>query len=383
MRDPVTAPLARRTLLSLAGAAALAPSASFAKQLKRPEPAPPVYDRSIVIDAQGGVFDDGPFNADEKFRPALAEVLRTSGVTVVSTTVNEVGNGPDRFRSAVSNIADADRLFASNADLLMPILSGADIVRAKREKKVGLILNFQDTTPLETDPANVGLFRGLGVRIIQLTYNKRNLCGDGSLEVADAGLSDLGRQMIAEINAKRVLLDLSHAGRRTMAEGAAASKAPPAITHTGARALADNPRNSEDSTLKLVADKGGVCGVYMMPFLKPGVQPHSEHFLAHLEHFIQVCGEDHVGIGTDGGVPPVKLDAAYWEQQRKFVADRKAKGISAPGESGDIANVVMEYNTPRRLETLAFDLSKRGHSDARIEKILGANFARLFGEVWG
>ena len=383
MRDPFTsAPLARRTLLGFAGAAALAPSV-LARPAPKPAPPASVYDRSVVIDAQGGIFDDGPFNADEHFRPALAEVLRASGVTAVSITVNDVGNGPDRFKGAVSTIADADRLFTANADLLMPILTGADIARAKREKKVGVILNFQDTTPLETDPANVGLFRGLGVRIMQLTYNKRNLCGDGSLEPADAGISDLGRQMIAEINAKRVLLDLSHGGRRTMAEAVAATKVSPAITHTGARALADNPRNTEDATLKAVADKGGVCGVYFMPFLKPGEQPHSQHLLAHLEHFIQVCGEDHVGIGTDGGIPPIKLDAAYWEGQRKFVADRKAKGIAAPGESGDIANVVMEYNTPRRLETLAFDLSKRGHSDARIEKILGGNFARLFGEVWG
>ena len=374
--------IARRTLLGLPGAAALAPSA-LAKPPSKPTPLS-VYDRAIVIDAQSGFGGYDP--ADQPgapMRAELAEALRSSGVTAVSNTMGDVGNGPARFADAVASISAMHRTIAAQPDLLMPILAASDLARAKREKKLGVIFNFQDTTALETDPANVALFRGLGVRVIQLTYNKRNLCGDGCLERADAGLSDFGRQVIAEINARRVLLDLSHGGRRTVAEAVAASKGPCAITHTGARALADLPRNTEDSTLKALADKGGVAGVYLMPFLKVGAQPHAEDVIAHLEHFIQVCGEDHVGLGSDGGVSGVKIDAAYREALRKDIEDRRKRGVSAPGENPDVMTLVPEYNTPRRFETLAFDLAKRGHSDARIEKILGGNFARLFGEVWG
>jgi membrane dipeptidase len=375
------AQLARRTLLGLTGAALLAPGAAIAA--RKPAPVLSTYDRAIVIDAQGGFGGYGMGQPGDAPSAEIIEALRTSGVTVVSTTLGDVGNGPNRFRDAVDSIAAMNRTLATQPALLMPILTGADIARAKRENKLGVIYNFQDTTALETDPANIALFRSLGVRVIQLTYNKRNLSGDGCLERADAGLSDLGRQMIAEINDKRVLLDLSHGGRRTVAEAIAASKVSPAITHTGCRALADLPRNTDDAVLKALADKGGVAGVYLMPFLRAGTQPHAEDVVAHLEHMIQVCGEDHVGLGTDGGIAGVKVDAAYREALRKDIEDRRKRGVSAPGENPDVLTLVPEYNTPRRFETLADDLAKRGHSSARIEKILGGNFARLFGEVWG
>jgi membrane dipeptidase len=90
-----------------------------------------------------------------------------------------------------------------------------------------------------------------------------------------------------------------------------------------------------------------------------------------------------VGLGTDGSIPGVELNEAYWKKHRKFVEDRLKAGIASPGESPDVANLVPEYNDARRFLTLADDLAKRGWSAARIDKILGGNFARLFAEVWG
>ena len=101
---------------------------------------------------------------------------------------------------------------------------------------------------------------------VQLTYNNRNLAGDGSLEPANAGLSKLGRKTIERIEAEKLLLDLSHGGAKSMAEAAAYAKRPMVISHTGAKALTDHPRNTADETIKGVADKGGVVGVYFMIF---------------------------------------------------------------------------------------------------------------------
>src|SRR3546814_13487699 len=117
------------------------------------------------------------------------------------------------------------------------------------------------------------MFGTLGVKIIQLTYNKRNLAGDGCLESANAGLSDFGREAIAEIEKANVLLDLSHSGQRTQAEGIAAAKRPPALTHSGCRALVAFPRNTYDAEMNALAANGGVLRCYLHPFTSPQGQP--------------------------------------------------------------------------------------------------------------
>jgi membrane dipeptidase len=217
---------------------------------------------------------------------------------------------------------------------------------------------------------------------VQPVYNRRNVMGDGCLEPADGGLSTLGRELIAEINKLNILLDLSHAAPRTISEGIAASQAPMAITHTGCRALVDVPRNTHDRELKALADRGGVAGMYFMPFLRASGQPHAEDLIRHLEHAVNVCGEDHVGLGTDGFISAIKLDEKFAEFQRNFFENRQKAGIAAPGEAADVFNLIPEYNDPLRFYTLANDLSDRGWPERRVEKILGANFARLFAEVW-
>ena len=179
-----------------------------------------------------------------------------------------------------------------------------------------------------------------------------------------------------------MLLDLSHGGQRTIAEGIAASKAPPAISHSGCRALVDFPRNTHDAEMRALADKGGVFGVYLMPFLRPQGQAMREDLLRHLEHAVKVCGEDHVGIGTDGPVAGVTIDDAARKRQREFYEARAKLGIAAQGEAPDVFNIVDGYNDSARYDRVAQDLRARGWRQARIDKVLGNNWVRLFEEVW-
>lgn len=376
--------LDRREFLSSAAMAALvaspvaraaAPKRAFSEQ---------AYAKAIVIDAlggPGGFEPDAPPDAGLS-AAALADV-KASGVTAVNLTVSSVGNGPGKFEETVTTIAFSDAEIAKHPDHFVKVLTGRDLTAAKAAGRMGLIYGFQDTSPLDGQLDRLAVFYGLGVRIVQPCYNRRNLMGDGCLEPANGGLSTLGRELVAEINKLRILLDLSHAGARTQSEGIAASKAPMAITHTGCRALVDVPRNTHDSELKALADRGGVVGIYFMPFLRASGQPHAADLIRHLEHAVDVCGEDHVGLGTDGGISGIKLDEKYAQFQRKFYEDRAKAGIAAPGEAADVFNLVPEYNDARRFFTLANDLSDRGWSSKRVEKVLGANFARLFTEVWG
>lgn len=371
----------RREILAWAGAAAAA--LRWRPALADSGFSAARYRAAVVIDALGGPGDFDPNAADDA--PLSARALadaKASGLTAVNVTVNEVGNGPDRFLRTVGLIADMDREIATHPDLFLKVLRAQDLALAKSSGRVGLIFGFQDTSMLDGDLKRLALFQGLGLRICQPTYNRRNLMGDGCLENADGGLSRLGFEFVEEVNRLRVLLDLSHAGRKTIADGIAASKAPMAITHTGCRALVDLPRNTDDASLRALADKGGVVGIYFMPFLRSSGQPHAEDLVRHLEHAVNVCGEDHVGLGTDGQISGIEINDAFREFHRKSVEARRKAGVSAPGETDDVYTLIPEYNDPLRFLKLADDLVRRGWTTGRVEKILGANFARLFAEVW-
>ena len=131
-----------------------------------------------------------------------------------------------------------------------------------------------------------------------------------------------------------------------------------------------------------MADKGGVIGIYLMPFLVKGKAPSDEDLMMHIEHAIKVCGEDHVGIGSDLSITPHNVTDAYKKSHAEFVKGRKDKGIAAPGEDENIFMFVPELNKANRMELIGEKLLARGHKEARVEKIVGGNFARLMKEVW-
>jgi membrane dipeptidase len=168
-----------------------------------------------------------------------------------------------------------------------------------------------------------------------------------------------------------------------MAQGAAQATRPLVISHTAARALTDHPRNTADATIRAVADKGGVVGVYFMPFLTPDSQPTGADLVRHIEHVAKVAGEDHVGIGTDNGVLPKAIDEQTRRQNREWALQRMRAGIAAPGEGPEVFPMVADYNSLDRYRRLADVLSKRGWSVARLEKLFGGNFLRVYRDAWG
>jgi membrane dipeptidase len=339
------------------------------------------YKNAIVIDACGGVGREGrapdhPTLTNEE----LTEAKKT-GLTLINYTVGTVGSYANDFKETIDNIAWWDREIANHSDVLMKVTSGAQIDEAKRTNRVGIMFGFQDTTMYGENLDRFDLFHNFGVRIIQLTYNRRNLMGDGCLETGNAGLSTLGREMVAKMNERGCLVDLSHCGQRTTREGIETSKRPVAITHSGCTAIADMPRNKRDEEMKLLADRGGVIGIYIMPYLRTSGQVMADDLIKHIDYAVNVCGEDHVGIGTDGTTSSIKVTPEYKKAFADEIAERQKRGISAPGERPDSFTFAPDLNTTSRFEKIAALLSQKGYSDARIEKILGANFARLFRDV--
>jgi membrane dipeptidase len=341
------------------------------------------YRRAIVIDGLGG-FDDpyGPPDTTIIDPRAIAD-LKASGLTLSHFTVNTVGNAPDVWDKTIVTIAQIDRVIGDNPEVLIKVNTTSDIRQAKREGKSAVLYGTQDTSLVGADLDRLALLKGLGVRSVQLTYNLRNLCGDGSLEPGNAGLSMLGHATIARIEKEKMLVDFSHGGQRTIAEGIAATTRAPIISHTGCRSLHDNPRNVWDAEMKACADKGGVIGIYWMPFLVPNSRPSSADLVHHMDHVKNLCGEDHVSIGTDGVLSRTVIDDKSRTAQKKFYEDRAAQGIAAPGEGPDIFNIVADWDNIMRYRHLAGGLAKAGWTTGQIEKALGGNLMRIYAESFG
>ena len=340
------------------------------------------YDDALVIDALAGPIQ---FNIPQQTLPLTESVLehvRASGLTAVNLTVNvRATDDASAFANTRARIDAWKREIDAHLDVLTLARSLGDIHDAKTAGRLGIILGFQDTVPFEDDLAGLDDFHGMGVRIVQLTYNVRNRIGSGSLVPEDTGLTDLGREAVARMDELGIVVDLSHCGARTTLDGIRASTNPVGITHSGCRAVFDHPRSKDDETLRAMADGGGVLGIYLMPFLNPSGPPAAEDVLVHIEHALDVCGEDHVGIGSDQGIVPLDVSGDFPERFAAVSAERSRLGIAAPRE--DTIPFVPELNHPRRLETIAGLMESRGHSGRVIEKVMGANFMRLFEEVWG
>jgi membrane dipeptidase len=276
-----------------------------------------------------------------------------------------------------------DQTIRRNAHDLLKIQSADDISRAKAEGKIGVIYGFQNASMVGTDATRVDLFGNLGVRVIQLTYNPANQIGDGSMAPENRGLTPFGRTVIERLNANRIMVDLSHSGQNTCLDAARTSSQPVSINHTGCRALNNLPRNKSDEELRLVASKGGFVGVYFMPFLSASGHSTADDVVAHIDHAVNVCGQDHVGIGTDGSVTSVDDLEAYKMSIAKEVAARQAAGVSATGERADVFPFVLNLRGVNQFYDLAARLQKRGYTMTQIEKILGLNFLRYAKAVWG
>ena len=215
-----------------------------------------LYDESIVIDG---------LNVSNWNSPAVYQSLRASGITAINAT-SAVW---EDYREGLDQIAAWQHRFSQYSDILVPIKTTQDILQAKEDHKVGIIIGWQNASPIENNLKRLTLFHQLGLRIVQITYNERNLLGNGCYERRDEGLSHFGVDAIHEMNRLGILIDLSHVGDCTTLEAIEISEKPVAFTHANARAHFDHVRNKTDEALKKLAARGGVVGANAFPAFFP------------------------------------------------------------------------------------------------------------------
>lgn len=345
--------------------------------------------QSIVVNTSGSLGDPNlPSSRDAGgaepavITPRMIADARAAGVSAICMTFGHVFGEGDAYRFTIGDLDQWDACVQENAADVLQIRSTADIRRAKSEGRIGLVYAFQNSEMFGASTDRVEEFAQRGVRIMQLTYNGANLVGGGSLVAETSGLTEVGRDIIGAINHSKAIVDLSHSNRQTCLDAINASQMPVAITHTGCRAIADIPRNKSDIELRLVAEKGGYVGIYFMPFLTQGRNATRADLIAHLAHAINICGEDSIGIGTDSSFTPIDDMVRFKAEYTEVIMQRRAQGVSAPGEEPDIYPFVDDLLGTAQLSGLIEGLDQQGFSSTRIEKILGLNFLNYASRIW-
>jgi membrane dipeptidase len=339
---------------------------------------------------------------DSWTRRKYADLLKNSGVTCISKTC-----GVFSIEDSMNSLAAMHLKFDKLRDILIHATCAEDIMRAKKEEKHAVILDFQNTTMITEPPFDLDkqldrldLFYGLGIRVIQLTYNLRNFVGDGCTERQDSGLSRFGLKVVERMNKLGILVDTGHSGMKTTIEAAEMSKDPIAATHTCCRSVYFHERGKTDEALKAVAETGGVIGIVMVPmFLGRVVEEEGKwkagtlkDMLDHIDYAVDLVGVNHVGIGTDtADIPGQPEDERVIEGMNKMIHSFWYGFRPGPPPEGHEHGRGLHVYPPRpdSLEAwsnwpnITVGLVSRGYSDQEIQKIIGGNWLRLYKKVIG
>ena len=322
----------------------------------------------------------------ESARAQYLGFWRTAGVTVACGTYSGSMVPSRAYDAASKRIAQAYAYARALGDEFRICLDAADVERTYRQGKRGIILDFQNTTPFGDQLDRVDYFHHLGVRMVQLTYNLRNLVGDGCTERYQGGLSSFGREVVRRLNARRILVDVSHCSEQVGWDALEVSTAPIVVSHSTSKAVCHHDRGKTDELAKAVADRGGFFGVVVIPgFLSEQKEPTLDAFCEHVEHLVKVCGIDHVGIGTDKAGPGPGTDSM-------IIYPREMPSRPDPFDWVGFRRVEHRLTPDYHLNgfenfsdwpNLTIALAARGFNEEELRKLLGLNFLRVFRDVCG
>lgn len=261
-----------------------------------------------------------------------------------------------------------------------------DILAAKRNGRVGLIMGWQNLRPIEDKLERLAFFHAAGVRIMQLTYNERNFVADGCLEPEQSGLSALGARAVKEMNRLGIAIDLSHVGERASYEVIDRSEAPVLLTHANAKAVIDAPRNKSDDLIKRVAAKGGTIGATIHGFMCWNGDPKQRHrlvdYVAHINYLRDLVGVDHVAIGTDFPAVGANNRAADVLEQTASRYPSISQPYAAAFGNSLAARYPEDCRSPSELSRLTEVLMNAGWSEADLRALYGANLMRVLAGIW-
>ena len=309
----------------------------------------------------------------DNFTAADFAPYKQSGINVFHIAVGT--GGPDAYLETLQFLSGYNNFLARHDNWFERVETRDRLDGIKASGKVGVLLGVQNSEHFRKLD-DVDYFYGIGQRVSQLTYNARNLLGNGSTERRDDGLSDFGLAVVERMNKLGMAVDVSHCGDKTTLDAFDVSKKPVLITHSNCRSLnPGHPRCKTDEAIKAMAANGSVMGITEVRMFVSGKEPTSiETMLDHFDYVAKLVGVEHLGVGSD--IDLLGYDAMDPKENQQLRAGYK--GSYGFREKIDIDG----YHYAKRPFDLAEGLLRRKYSDANIEAILGGNFRRVLKEIW-
>ncbi|MBZ9994005.1 dipeptidase [Mesorhizobium sp. BH1-1-4] len=323
---------------------------------------------AVIIDAVCSLLEE----------PSYIEKYRKGGATIVAPTIGVTAGA----REATIAIGRWHNLISKSPDLLL-IRSVADILNAKAENKVGVLLHFQGADPLENSLDLVDTYKSLGVGIIQLSYSSRTCVGQGVEERGNSGLSRFGLRLIDRMNQVRIVVDCAHTGHTCTLDAIDASRKPVIISHGNARSVHGHPRNIPDDIIRAIAATGGTIGTTAYPpFVASSRPPTLDQFIDHVIHIASIAGHEHVSLAMDYfiGQSPYATDQLAMKFWQRMMSEGPFTAETHPPPPHVYP---LGVETPDRLPALTERMLARGVSANEILDFYGRNLMRVLRQVWG
>lgn len=317
----------------------------------------PARERGIVIDCLQYC----------RYSESIFRDLRLGGVDAIHVTIAY----HEDFRETVANIVDWNALFSRHGDLIFPGRSAADVRRAHSEGRTAMFFGLQNCSPIEDDIGLVEICHALGVRFMQLSYNNQSLLASGCYETNDAGITRMGREVIAEMNRLGMVIDMSHSGTRSTLEAIDISKRPIAITHANPHSWHPVVRNKTDDVLRALAASGGMLGFSLYPHhLKNGSATALTEFCEMVARTAELMGVEHLGIGSDlcQDQPDTVVQ---WMRRGRWTSEPLDEAVVFPPQP-------QWFRSNRDFPAIAKGLAQAGFSASDIDAIMGENWLRFF-----
>lgn len=322
------------------------------------------------------------FVENERERKEFENAWKASGVTCVFQNCGQEGNAVDRLIKRLAR-------FTYSTDMMSGFVRKAvtpdDIVLAKKENRHALYFTGngvplpQDWVSVEEELRFIRVFYQLGIRMMHLTYNRRNMIGDGCGEPSNAGLSDFGRAVVKEMNRLGVIVDIAHSGWQTSFEAAKVSEKPMVASHSCIASINKVIRSKPDNVIKAIADTDGYIGICCVPRFLGGTGDIAA-LMKQIDYVVKKFGYERVTIGTDHG-----YSSQYSGEENKIIASSGMRQGSRAGwemlwpPEGDF------QLKPEMQESMAWTnwplftvgMVQMGYSDENIQKILSGNALRV------
>ncbi|MBV7331835.1 dipeptidase [Chloroflexi bacterium TSY] len=311
---------------------------------------------------------------------------KRSGVTAACGTYSGWGLAT-AFEETIRKIANAQAIVnALNRSMLL-VRCASDIEQAHAENKYGVVIDFQNTHPLADDLSRVDLFYGLGLRMVQLNYNLQDLVGDGCTETYQGGLTYFGKELVAMLNDRNILVDVSHSSEQVGWDAMEISTAPVIVSHSSSKVVAYHDRGKSDEFARAIAEQGGYFGVVAIPgFIRESPGATLEDVVKHIDHLVDVCGIDHVGIGTDkaGPGPTTSSMIEYPDDMAKQLPGEFNRfGFRAEEHRLTADYDMADFQSFGDWPNITVALAAAGYTEDELRKLLGLNYLRVFTEVVG